>query len=435
MQEATTVLANTLLILLGMLALAVPVAATMGILGLVLDQLYSFFPLYRASGEIFWGTSTEFLLVSIPMFVLLGEIMLRAGMAERLYDALQKWLGWLPGGLMHANVSACAVFAATSGSSVATAATIGTVAIPQGERFRYNDSLFLGTIAAGGTLGILIPPSINLIIYGTLTDTSVPQLYLAGFIPGLLLAALYSLTVLVLCLLRPGWGGVQRHQSVTWGARLRSLVNLLPPLGIFLVVVGSIYAGFATPTEAAAVGVMAALVLAAGYRSLSLPMLRDAVEGTVRTSSMVILIVLAAYFLNFIMTSIGLTDQVTQMIRDLGWTPMQTLVAIIIFYLILGCFMETLSMMVTTIPITAPIMVGLGFDPVWYGVVVMIVLEMALITPPVGLNLYVVQGVRGKGSLNEVIMGSIPFVFTMLGMIVILAVFPELATWLPSQFY
>src|SRR5690606_20558509 len=197
-------------------------------------------------------------------------------------------------------------------------------------------SLFLGTIAAGGTLGILIPPSINLIIYGTLTDTSVPQLYLAGFIPGLLLAALYSLTVLVLCLLRPRWGGVQRRQSVTWGARLRSLVNLLPPLGIFLVVVGSIYAGFATPTEAAAVGVMAALVLAAGYRSLSLPMLRDAVEGTVRTSSMVILIVLAAYFLNFIMTSIGLTDQVTQMIRDLGWTPMQTLVAIIIFYLKIG---------------------------------------------------------------------------------------------------
>jgi C4-dicarboxylate transporter DctM subunit len=427
-------LSSTLMLLLAMLALSVPVAATMGVLGLVLDRMYSMLPLYRASGEVFWSTSTDFLLVSIPMFVLLGEIMLRAGMAERLYDAMEKWLGWLPGGLMHANVGACAAFAATSGSSVATAATIGTVAIPQGERYGYAQPIFLGTLAAGGTLGILIPPSINMIIYGTLTDTSVPQLYLAGFIPGFVLAFIFSLTVLVVCLIRPDWGGVR--QTTSWSARIRSLVNLVPPLAIFLIVVGSIYAGIATPTEAAAVGVIAALILATIYRSLSWTMLRDAVEGTIRTSSMVILIVLAAYFLNFVLAGIGLTDKLTGAILGLGWTPMQTFAAIVVFYLVLGCFLETLSMMVTTIPITAPLMVSLGFDPVWYGIVVMILLELALITPPVGLNLYVVQGVRRNGgSLNDVILGSLPFVIAMLVMVALLAIFPGMATWLPKQFY
>lgn len=426
-------LINALVLLLGMLALAVPVAAAMGILGLVLDQAYAMLPLYKASGEIFWSTSTDFLLVSIPMFVLLGELMLRAGMAQRLYDAMEKWLGWLPGGLMHANIGACAVFAATSGSSVATAATIGTVAIPQGERHGYSQPLFLGTLAAGGTLGILIPPSINMIIYGTLTDTSVPQLYLAGFIPGLALAIVFSMTVAVACFIKPSWGGVR--QTSSWSERLHSLINLVPPLAIFLVVVGSIYAGVATPTEAAAVGVMAALALAAIYKSLSWSMLRQAAESTMRTSSMVILIVLAAYFLNFVLVGIGLTDKLTSTILSLGWTPMQTFAAVVVFYLILGCFLETLSMMVTTIPITAPLMMSLGFDPVWYGVIVMLLLEMALITPPVGLNLFVVQGVRQSGPLLDVILGAIPFVFALMVMVILLTFIPGLATWLPQKFY
>lgn len=426
-------LTSTLFFLLALLALSIPVAATMGVLGLALDRLYSMLPLYKASGEIFWATSTDFLLVSIPMFILLGEIMLRAGMAERLYDAMDKWLGWLPGGLMHANIGACAMFAATSGSSVATAATIGTAAIPQGERYGYGQPLFLGSLAAGGTLGILIPPSINMIIYGTLTDTSVPQLYLAGFIPGLVLAIMFSSMVLVLCWFRPQWGGSRRTTS--WGTRLSSLVNLVPPLMIFLIVVGSIYAGVATPTEAAAVGVMAALALAGIYRSLSWAMLRDVLEGTIRTSSMVILIILSAYFLNFVLAGIGFTDKLTNAILGLGWSPMQTFAAVVVFYLVLGCFLETLSMMVTTIPLTAPLMINLGFDPVWYGIVMMILLEMALITPPVGLNLYVVQGVRGRGSLSDVILGSLPFVVAMFGMIALLAFYPGIATWLPKQFY
>src|SRR5216110_2324329 len=209
----------TLALLIGRLALAIPVAAGLGILGLVLSGFYSPLPLSLAMGEIAWGTSNNFLLVAIPFFVLLGEILLRSGMAERMYNALVLWMPWLPGGLMHSNIAACAMFAATSGSSVATAATIGTVALGEVEKRGYSERLFLGTIAAGGTLGILIPPSINMIVYGVLTDSSIPKLYLAGFIPGLVLAGLFSLTVLLICLLRPELGGRRTH--TTWQARIR----------------------------------------------------------------------------------------------------------------------------------------------------------------------------------------------------------------------
>ena len=253
----------TLATLLGLLALSIPVAAALGVLALALDELYAFLPLRYGLGELTWGVTSDSLLVAIPMFVLLGEILLRAGIAERMYGAMAQWLSWLPGGLMHSNIGACTLFAAVCGSSVATAATIGTVAVDQIERQGYNAPFFLGTIAAGGTLGILIPPSINMIIYGVLTDTSIPQLYLAGFVPGLVLAGLFMLTVLIGCAIRPAWGG---------GGRCRLAVPLAQParpgaaLVIFLLVIGSIYAGFATPTEAAALGVLAALVLAAWRR-------------------------------------------------------------------------------------------------------------------------------------------------------------------------
>ena len=243
-------LATTLFLLLTLLALSLPVAGALGVLGLLLDQLYASMPLTLALGEVAWSSSKDFLLVAIPMFVMLGEILLRAGVAERMYGAMVKWMSWIPGGLMHSNIGACTLFAATSGSSVATAATVGTVALPLVERYGYNERLFLGTLAAGGTLGILIPPSINLIIYAVLTDTSIPKLYLAGIVPGLAMAASFMGLVAALCMLRPRWGGQRAHFS--WAERFASLVHLLPPIGIFLVVVGSIYAGLATPTEAAA---------------------------------------------------------------------------------------------------------------------------------------------------------------------------------------
>jgi tripartite ATP-independent transporter DctM subunit len=419
-----------LLLLLGLLALSLPVAAVLGAVGLALDQLYSFLPLRLALGELAWGTTTDVILVAIPLFVLLGEILLRAGIAERMYGAMSHWLSWLPGGLMHSNIGACTLFAAVCGSSVATAATIGTVAVEQIERQRYNPRFFLGTIAAGGTLGILIPPSINMIVYGVLTDTSIPQLYLAGFLPGLVLALLFMMTVLIGCALRPAWGGVPF--ATGWPQRWRSLPDLLPPLLIFALVIGSIYAGFATPTEAASLGVIAALALAAWRRRLTWPMLRATIEGTMRTSAMIMAILMAAYFLNFVLTSVGLTGQVNAVVTGLGLSPMQTLLAVVGFYVVLGMFMETLTMMVATVPIITPLIIGQGFDPVWFGVLIMLLIETAMITPPVGINLFVVQGVRGRGQLHDVMLGAAPFVLSLLVMAGLLILFPQIALWLPQ---
>jgi C4-dicarboxylate transporter, DctM subunit len=420
----------TLLILIGLLALAVPVAAGLGVLGLALSAIYSKLPLSLAMGEIAWGTSNNFLLVAIPFFVLLGEILLRSGMAERMYNALVLWVPWLPGGLMHSNIAACAMFAATSGSSVATAATIGTVALGEVEKRGYSERLFLGTIAAGGTLGILIPPSINMIVYGVLTETSIPKLYLAGFIPGIVLASLFSLTVLIICIIRPTLGG--KPTETSWAQRIAALPDLLPPLIIFLAVIGSIYAGWATATESAALGVIAAIGIAAWNRRLTLRTLLNAFEGTMRTTAMIMAILLAAYFLNFVITSIGLTGQVNSFIMGLGLSKIELLIVVVIFYFILGMFMETLSMMVATVPIIAPIMFKAGYDPVWFGIIIIILMELAMITPPVGINLYVVQGLRKRGKIDDVIIGASPFVITMLLMLVILSIWPQIALWLPQ---
>jgi len=422
-------LATALGLLVVLLAFSVPVAAVMGVLGLALNQFFAMMPLHRAMGDVAWNASSEYILISIPLFVMLGEILLRAGIAARVYAAIAQWLSWLPGGLMHANIGTCTLFAATSGSSVATAATIGTVAMPEIRRRGYNESLFLGTLAAGGTLGILIPPSINFILYGLLTNTSVPRLYLAGFMPGFALAGLFMLIVVVACLIDPAKGG--RKVETSWRERMSGLPTLIPPSLIFLVVVGSIYAGLATPTEAASLGVIAALLLAAWERAISWPMLRAVAEGTMRTTAMIMLIIIAAQFLNFVLGAIGITDGIAEAIKALGLGAVGTMLLIVVFYLLLGCFMETISMMILTTPFIAPVVFGLGWDPVWWGVVLTILIEAALITPPVGLNLYVVQGLRARGPISDVIRGALPFVGAMLALIFLLMAFPDIALWLP----
>ena len=420
--------------LLVLILAAVPVAAVLGILSIGLDHVYMRGRLVLAMGENMWEQQKNFLLIAIPMFILMGEIILRAGIARRMYEAVAGWLSWLPGGLMHANIASCSIFAATSGSSVATAATIGTVAYPEIESRQYNESLFLGSIAAGGTLGILIPPSINLILYGFITDTSVPELFLAGFIPGLVLSLLFLVIILIACLVRPDWGG--ERPEVTWGDRFRSLPDLIPPLLLIVGVMGSIYGGIATPTEAAAVGVIFSLVLALWTRTLSIDMLKGAFESTMRITSMIMLIILAAVFLNFILGFIGVTQALIKFIEDLGWTPLQTMIALVVFYLILGMFMETLSMMLTTVPVVFPLVTSLGYDAVWFGVLVIVLMEAALITPPIGVNLYVVQGIRRRGGrFSDVAWGALPFVAMMILMVVLLLAFPGIAIWLPQQVY
>ncbi|MBD3642303.1 MAG: TRAP transporter large permease [Marinobacter sp.] len=420
----------TLLVLLVLLLLSVPVAATLIVLGLFLDEFFSPFPLVNAMGDVLWSASNSFLLIAIPLFILLGEILVRTGIAKGTYRALESWLSWLPGGLLHANVGTATLFSATSGSSVATAATIGTVAIPQGKDMNYDPRLFTGSIAAGGTLGIMIPPSINLIVYGFLTETSIPQLFAAGLIPGLLLALLFVVGTALICLWRPSMGGPSTHHS--WGERFAGLKHLVPVLVLFGIVVGSIYAGWATPTEAASLGVIGAFVIALSMGKLNKTVVMEALEGTMRTTGMIMLIIIASYFLNFVLASAGITRELTTFLESAGLGPYSTLLLVIALYIILGFFIETLSLMVITIPIVAPIIIGMGFDPVWFGILLILLIEMALITPPVGLNLYVVQGVRQGGSFNDVMVGALPYVAMMLLMAVVLVLFPSVAMFLPD---
>ena len=419
------------ILLLLFIASSLYVAAGLGLLGAALGAIYSDFPLVRGIGEIAWSASADFNLVAVPMFIMMGELLLRSGVTESMYDALDKWVGRIPGGLMHTNIAACAMFAATSGSSVATAATIGTVSIPNMVKFGYNPTLFLGTIAAGGTLGILIPPSINMVIYGALSETSVSDLYLAATIPGITLAVLFSVFVFVICLARPDLA--LKSAPSTWGERFASLIHLGPPLGLFLLVVGSIYAGFATPTEASALGVMGSLALVVMRGRLSIAVLLRSFESTVRTTAMVMLIVLMAFFLNFVMSTIGLTDLATNAVKGLSWPPLAVLLAIILLYLVLGCFIETLTLMIATTPIVVPIIKQLGYNPVWFGVVFVILIEAALITPPIGMNLFVVQSVRGGGPFRDVALGIVPFLIAMLVLIGALIAWPGIAMWLPTM--
>ena len=413
-----------------LLAIGLPVGATLIILGLSLDQLFTPIPLHMAIGELSWVSSSNSLLVSVPLFILLGEILLRSGIADRLYESMSHWLSWLPGGLMHANIGASMAFAATSGSSVATAATISVVAAPLVDRYRYNERLFFGSVAAGGTLGILIPPSINLIIYGWLTETSVPRLYLAGFIPGIVLGFLFSGLILLVCIVWPGLDGTR--QQVTWAQRIAGLSGLLPPLAIFIVVIGSIYAGVATPTESASLGVLIALGLAAAHGRLTKETMLAVLDGTMRSTGMIMLIVIAAWFLNFVLSALGFVNALNAAISGMGLGPMGLLFALIVFYVILGCFMDPLAMMIVTVPITGPMAVRAGFDPVWFGILIVLLCETALVTPPIGMNLFVVQGVRRRGTIDDVMIGVLPFILCLFAAIVLLVVFPQIALWLPG---
>ena len=423
-------IAFAILAMIILLALGLPIAIGLGLVGIGLSEFFSPLPLTRAMGEVAWSSSTGFLMVSIPLFVLLGEILLRSGIADRMYAAVAAWLSWMPGGLMHANIGSCALFASMCGSSVATAATVGTTAMPQMSKYSYDHSLFLGTLAAGGTLGILIPPSINLIVYGLITNTSIPRLYLAGIIPGLLLALMFMAVVALACTIRPGLGG--RSVSVGWGERLALLAEFLPPVFIFAVVIGSIYFGWATATESAALGVVAALILTVLRGRFSVAMFVTAVENTMKTTGMIMLIVVAAFFLNFVMTAVGLTTAIVNLVTAYDLPPLGLMLAVIVFYLILGAFMDEMAMMISTVPVIAPVVFAAGFDGVWFGVMLVVLMQAGMILPPVGINLFVIQGIRRSGRISEIAWGSVPFVLAMVLLMALLIVFPQLALWLPA---
>ena len=416
--------------LLALLTLSIPVGIVLFLLGFGVDTFFSAFPLIRGLGNQVWSTSNNATLIAIPFFVMLGEILVRSGIATRTYSALDRWVSWLPGGLVHANIATATMFSATSGSSVATAATVATVAMPQAEKLGYDPKLFSGAIAAGGTLGIMIPPSINLIVYGFLTQTSIPRLFLAGLIPGIALAVGFMLITMLICSVRPSLGGTRRVFPLA--EMVRALVHLIPIILLFTVIIGTIYKGWATPTEAAAVGVAGAVVIAAFFGGVSIKMFADSILGTVKITSMIMLVVIGASFLNFTLASAGLGRELQEVLDGLGLSPMGLILVVVVIYIVLGFFIETLSLMVVTIPIIVPLVVAQGFDPIWFGILMIVLIEMALITPPVGLNLYVVQGARKTGTMSEVMLGAIPYVVAMLIMVALLIIFPAIALYLPN---
>ena len=345
--------------------------------------------------------------------------------------ALSAWLGRLPGGLLHTNIGSCALFAATSGSSVATAATVGTVALPSLMKRGYSMRASLGTLAAGGTLGILIPPSVNMIVYGSLTNNSIGKLFIAGIIPGLVLTGCFMLWIWVSSVAS---GTVKREDKVPLDQRLRTLQFLVPPLVVFGIVMGSLYFGIATTTESAALGVIAALLFVWQSGKLSWEVLRTCFISTARVSGMILLIIMAAFILNLTISLTGVADAMTKAVTSLGLSATTMILVLIVFYLILGMFMDVLSMQVATIPITYPIVTALGVDPIWFGIFIVLMCELGLITPPVGMNLFVVHGIRrDKGGIEDAIWGALPYVLIMIGFTLLLIAVPGLATWLPAK--
>ena len=417
-------------LLIGLMALGLHVAFVMFAISMLGAIFYLGTPAVLEFGTQYWGATNNFVLTAIPLFVLLGELLVRGGFTDRMYRSLSDWLNPLPGGLLHTNIGASAMFAAVSGSSVATAATIGTVAIPAFKGQNYDPRLVLGSIAAGATLGILIPPSINMIIYGAMTNTSVGRLYAAGVIPGLLLTAMFMAVIVVACWWKPSLAGAVAAPAPL-RERLFRLIDLLPPAALFVVVMGSIYLGWATPTESAALGVLLSLAMCVAYGKFSIKMLHECFITTASVTAMIMLITAAAFYLNFVLGLMGVPQALSKMASTMGTSPLIMICILTVFYLILGCFLDALAMVIGTVPIVVPLVVALGIDPVWFGIYLVVMAELALITPPVGMNLYVVQGIRKEGLITDVIVGTLPFMVMMLLLVVLLWWFPDLALWLP----
>jgi C4-dicarboxylate transporter, DctM subunit len=393
--------------------------------------MYLGLPAVNALGNQLWAANEDYVLLSIPLYILLGEILVRGGSTDKMYLSLADWLNRLPGGLLHTNIGASALFSAVSGSSVATAATISTVALPTFKTRRYDQRLVLGSIAAGASLGNLIPPGIAFLVYGAMTNTSAGRLYAAGVIPGVIMTLLFMLTIVGIALMRPDLMGA-KEPTAPLREKLARLKHLLAPLIVFSVVMGCIYSGWATVTESAALGVVVSLPIAWAYGKLSVAMLHDAFRATLRLTAMSLLILSAAFYLNFVMGLLGVTQSLSSLVQSLQVSPVQLLWVLAVFYLLLGIFFETLPMLVGTVPLVFPVVVAAGIDPVYFGVFIVLMCEISLISPPVGMTLYVIQGVRREGTIAEVFQGTVPFFITMVVMTAILIHVPQIALWLPA---
>ena len=538
------------------------VAAALGALSLIVMYFFSDAPLWNIMANKAWEGNTSFILVAVPLFILMGELMNRSGMGERMYAGITRWIWWLPGGLIHTNIVSCAIFAACSGSSVATSATISRVSLPSFRQRGYSERMVIGSLAAGGTLGILIPPSISLIIYGVLVEESIGRLYMAGFVPGMVLTGSFILMILGLAIVWKGLAPREHGDSFFtlrgWANRLVGSIALIPILALIVVVIGSIYGGIATPSEAAALGVYGAFVLAIilnteelllpffgtmmrslgllgissvikwtlgflvgvllahlilqialaltgvqlddptvllapivgeniflievvivpwsgwvpflvgaqqeDFRNARFPnqavrrqlllrnfnIVQEAFVSTVRTTGMIFLIILAAFTLSFAFARLGISQQIAEAISGLGLNDWQLVLVLVVFYLVLGTFMESFAMMVTTVPILLPTLESADVDLVWFGVIMVLLVEAALISPPEGINLYVLHGVRldvdreqaeaanemlQQSTIADVWIGVMPFMGCMAITTALVLMFPGIALWLPDAIY
>ncbi len=416
-----------------MLSIGLEVALSLGLVGVIgLFWMKGWQVGMTVIGSICWSTASNFNYVALPLFIFMSAVLLHSGIGSSLYTAITRWVSFLPGGLAIASVFACAVFGAVCGSSVATAATIGLIAIPEMEKRGYQSRLMYGSMAAGGTLGILIPPSIPMIIYGVMTETSVGQLYVAGIIPGIILSIIFSAYIAVLCWLRPALAP-RGSERVSWADRMYSLFEAAPIVGLIFIVLGTMYLGVVTPTEAAALGASASIALAIGYRRLTWKTLAASFQDTVGPTSMVMLIIIFASIFSHVIALIGAPKAIFQIINEMGLPPWAVFGLIFILLIIIAYALEELSVMIIMLPFLYPLVTGLGFDGIWFGVVLVVWLEMGFITPPVGINLFVIQGVAKGGSMKDIAIGATPYVVMMILFVMILFVFPDLALWLPRQ--
>ena len=394
-------------------------------------QLFSARPAGDAMAVTIWGSASSWTLTALPLFVWMGEILFRTRLSQDMFRGLAPWMQALPGRLLHVNVVGCAIFAAVSGSSAATCATIGKMSLPELARRGYPDGISIGSLAGAGTLGLLIPPSIIMIVYGVSAEVSIAQLFIAGVLPGIMLALLFSGYLAVWAWRNPSLVPPP-DARMTLGGKLRESRHLIPIILLIAAVLGSIYAGIATATEAAALGVLGSLVISAAQGSLSWATFRDSLLGGTRLYCMIALILAGAAFLTLAMGYIGLPRHLAEWIAGMGLTQFQLLLVLMVFYVVLGCFLDGISMVVLTMGVILPTIQKAGIDPLWFGIFIVLVVEMAQITPPVGFNLFVLQGMTGR-DIGWIARVTLPFFFLMVAAVGLIYAFPGIVTFLPQQ--
>ncbi|WP_322992994.1 TRAP transporter large permease subunit [Limnohabitans sp.] len=394
-------------------------------------QMFSARPAGDAMAVTIWGSASSWTLTALPLFIWMGEILFRTRLSQDMFKGLAPWMQALPGRLLHTNVVGCAIFAAVSGSSAATCATIGKMTLPELQKRGYPEDMVIGTLSGSGTLGLLIPPSIIMIVYGVAADVSIAQLFIAGVLPGMLLAGLFSGYIIYWSLRHPDQIP-PRDAPMSFMQKLEASSSLIPVVLLIAAVLGSIYTGFATATEAAAVGVVGALVLSTLQGSMSWTVFKDALMGATRLYCMIALILAGAAFLTLSMGYIGLPRHLAEWIGGLGLSPFALIMALMVFFIILGCFLDGISMVVLTMGVLMPTVQKAGIDPIWFGIFIVFVVEMAQITPPVGFNLFVLQGMTGK-QLPYIARVSMPMFFLMVGAVMLIYFVPGIVTWLPTQ--